>query len=49
MLPLETERLIIRPFEEADRALFHEINSDEKVMEHYPYRRTRAQSMTPVR
>ena len=45
MLPLETERLIIRPFEEADRALFHEINSDEKVMEHYPYRRTRAQSM----
>ncbi len=44
MLPLETERLIIRPFEESDRALFHEINSDEKVMEFYPYRRTRAQS-----
>jgi RimJ/RimL family protein N-acetyltransferase len=44
MLPLATERLIIRPFEEPDRALFHEINSDEKVMEFYPYRRTRAQS-----
>lgn len=44
MLPLETERLIIRPFGEPDRALFHEINSDEKVMEFYPYRRTRAQS-----
>jgi RimJ/RimL family protein N-acetyltransferase len=44
MLPLETERLVIRGFEEPDRALFHEINSDEKVMEFYPYRRTRAQS-----
>jgi RimJ/RimL family protein N-acetyltransferase len=44
MLPLETERLVIRAFDEADRALFHEINSDEKVMEFYPYRRTRAQS-----
>jgi RimJ/RimL family protein N-acetyltransferase len=44
MLPLETERLIIRPFEEQDRALFHEINSDETVMEFYPFRRTRAQS-----
>jgi RimJ/RimL family protein N-acetyltransferase len=44
MPPLETERLIIRAFEEPDRALFHEINSDEKVMEFYPYRRTRAQS-----
>lgn len=44
MLPLETERLIIRPFEKPDRALFHEINSDEAVMEFYPYRRTRAQS-----
>jgi RimJ/RimL family protein N-acetyltransferase len=44
MLPLETERLVIRAFEEPDRPLFHEINSDEKVMEFYPYRRTRAQS-----
>jgi Acetyltransferase (GNAT) domain len=44
MLPLETERLIVRSFEEPDRALFHEINSDETVMEFYPYRRTRAQS-----
>jgi RimJ/RimL family protein N-acetyltransferase len=44
MLPLETERLVIRPFEEPDRALFHEINSDETVMEFYPYRRTRTQS-----
>jgi RimJ/RimL family protein N-acetyltransferase len=44
MLPLGTERLIIRAFEEPDRELFHEINSDEQVMEFYPYRRTRAQS-----
>jgi RimJ/RimL family protein N-acetyltransferase len=44
MLPLETERLIIRAFDEPDRPLFHEINSDERVMEFYPYRRTRAQS-----
>ena len=44
IIALETERLIVRPFEEQDRALFHEINSDETVMEFYPYRRTRAQS-----
>lgn len=44
MIPIETERLLIRPFMEPDRELFHEINSDEKVMEFYPYRRTRAQS-----
>lgn len=44
MIPIETQRLLIRAFKEPDRALFHEINSDDKVMEFYPYRRTRAQS-----
>ena len=44
MPPILTERLIIRTFEDKDRALFHEINSDDAVMEFYPYRRTREQS-----
>jgi RimJ/RimL family protein N-acetyltransferase len=41
---LETPRLVVRNWEEADRALFHEINSDERVMEFFPWRRNRAQS-----
>lgn len=44
MKPLLTERLIIRNWEERDRDLFHLINSDERVMEFYPFRRTRADS-----
>ena len=40
----ETERLIIRNWEERDRALFHEINSDDTVMTFFPMRRTRAES-----
>ncbi|BCH31973.1 N-acetyltransferase [Mesorhizobium sp. L-8-10] len=44
MTPLRTERLILRNWEERDRPLFHRINSDERVMEFFPFRRDRAQS-----
>lgn len=44
MKPIRTERLILRNWEERDRALFHHINSDERVMEYFPFRRDRAQS-----
>ncbi|TIW84283.1 MAG: GNAT family N-acetyltransferase, partial [Mesorhizobium sp.] len=42
MKPMRTERLILRNWEERDRALFHRINSDERVMEFFPFRRDRA-------
>lgn len=41
---LETERLIIRNWKEGDRKLFHLINSDDRVMEFFPFKRTRTQS-----
>jgi len=41
---LETERLIIRNWCEDDRDLFYLINSDETVMEFFPFRRNREQS-----
>jgi RimJ/RimL family protein N-acetyltransferase len=41
---LETDRLILRNWLEADRELFHEINSDEQVMQFFPMRRNRYQS-----
>lgn len=45
MMPhLETERLILRPWEERDRDLFYEINSDPQIMEFFPFRRDRQQS-----
>lgn len=45
MMPhLETERLILRPWEKRDRDLFYEINSDPQVMEFFPFRRDRQQS-----
>ncbi|MGO4836699.1 GNAT family N-acetyltransferase, partial [Rhizobiaceae sp. 2RAB30] len=44
MTPLQTNRLILRNWEERDRALFHRINSEEQVMEFFPFRRDRAQS-----
>jgi RimJ/RimL family protein N-acetyltransferase len=40
--PIRTERLILRNWEERDRELFHRINSDERVMEFFPFRRDRA-------
>ena len=44
MKVLETERLILRNWEERDRGLFHEINADPQVMEFFPFRRDRVQS-----
>jgi RimJ/RimL family protein N-acetyltransferase len=42
--PLHTECLILRNWEDRDRQLFYRINSDERVMEFFPFRRDRAQS-----
>ncbi|EBV3600215.1 N-acetyltransferase [Salmonella enterica subsp. enterica serovar Virchow] len=44
MILLETDRLLIRNWEERDRPLFHLINSDDRVMEFFPFRRSRAQA-----
>jgi RimJ/RimL family protein N-acetyltransferase len=44
MKPIRTERLILRNWEDRDRELFHRINSDERVMEFFPFRRDRAQA-----
>jgi len=44
MKPIATERLIIRNWEERDRDLFYRINSDEAVMEFFPFRRNRGES-----
>lgn len=44
MMPLRTERLILRNWRESDRELFHRINSDERVMEFFVMRRNRAES-----
>ncbi len=40
---LETERLILRNWQEGDRDLFYEINRDAKVMEFFPFRRSHAE------
>ena len=42
MIRIETDRLILRNWEDRDREMFHELNSDDKVMEFFPFRRTRA-------
>ena len=42
MTPIRTGRLVLRNWEERDRDLFHRINSDERVMEFFPFRRDRA-------
>lgn len=44
MMPLKTERLILRNWRESDRELFHLINSDEQVMEFFAFRRSRAEA-----
>lgn len=44
MKPIRTERLLLRNWQERDRALFFRINSDEKVMEFFPFRRSRAEA-----
>ncbi|MER9435075.1 GNAT family N-acetyltransferase [Mesorhizobium sp. M0618] len=44
MKPMRTERLILRNWEDRDRDLFHRINSDDRVMEFFPFRRGRAEA-----
>ncbi|MBX9451331.1 MAG: GNAT family N-acetyltransferase [Mesorhizobium sp.] len=44
MMRLETERLIIRNWEDRDREPFHRINSDDDVMQFFPFRRSRAEA-----
>lgn len=44
MIPIETDRLVIRNWEDRDRDLFYEINSDDRVMAFFPFRRDRIQS-----
>jgi len=44
MIILETDRLVIRNWREADRHVFFEINSDETVMTFFPFRRDRAEA-----
>ncbi len=44
MKPIRTERLILRNWRDDDRPLFHRINSDERVMEFFPFRRSRAEA-----
>ena len=41
---IETERLILRQWREADRAPFAALNADPEVMEHFPAPLTRAES-----
>ena len=41
---LETERLILRPWREEDRAPFAGLNADPRVMEHFPKILDRAES-----
>jgi RimJ/RimL family protein N-acetyltransferase len=41
---LETERLILRRWREADRAPFAEVNADPRVMQYFPACLTRAES-----
>lgn len=44
MTLIRTERLILRNWQDRDRGLFQRINSDERVMEFFPFRRDRDQS-----
>ena len=44
MKPIETARLVIRNWEERDRDLFFRINSDDRVMEFFPFRRSSAEA-----
>ncbi|MEQ1942982.1 GNAT family N-acetyltransferase [Mesorhizobium sp. VNQ89] len=39
MKPIETSRLILRNWEERDRTVFRRINSDDRVMEFFDFRR----------
>ncbi len=41
---IETPRLLLRNWQEDDRAFFHEINSDPEIMEFFPALRSREES-----
>ncbi|MVA97191.1 GNAT family N-acetyltransferase [Nitratireductor sp. CAU 1489] len=41
---LETQRLVIRNWQDRDRELFFQINSDDRVMAFFPFRRDREQA-----
>ncbi|MCO6392284.1 GNAT family N-acetyltransferase [Aliihoeflea aestuarii] len=40
----ETQRLLLRNWRDEDRAAFHRLNSDERIMRFFPFRRTRAEA-----
>ena len=44
VVTLRTERLILRPWRDSDRAPFAAINADPRVMEHFPKTSTREES-----
>ena len=44
VVTLHTERLLLRPWRESDRAPFATMNADPRVMEHFPATNTRAES-----
>ncbi|MBX3580593.1 MAG: GNAT family N-acetyltransferase [Rhizobiaceae bacterium] len=44
MTPIETGRLILRNWQERDRGLFYRINSDDRVMEFFDFKRDKASS-----
>jgi len=49
MIVAETERLLVRNWQDGDLDLFHHINSDEDVMAFFPMRRNRAESAEMMR
>jgi RimJ/RimL family protein N-acetyltransferase len=44
MQPIHTQRLTLRNWKERDRDLFFRINSEDAIMEFFPFRRDRAQT-----
>jgi RimJ/RimL family protein N-acetyltransferase len=48
VVTLRTERLLLRPWRDSDRAPFAAMNADPKVMEHFPAVSTRAESDATV-
>jgi RimJ/RimL family protein N-acetyltransferase len=44
IVTLRTERLVLRPWRETDRAAFAALNADARVMEHFPGTNTREES-----
>ena len=48
VVTLRTERLLLRPWRDSDRAPFAAMNADPKVMEHFPALSTREESNAAV-